>query len=169
MIVGNVGVDQPCVLLPVCNVGQPCQPQPLCSVTAIDFAIFTDANHAPGTVVAKRYIKLQQDMTFSWNSNETAVLNFDVEADSGALELQDNTTYWVRLKLVVPFNGTDGSGNARCYAYIALTDELKYNNTPPLWQEAGGYGTTCTGVGSSIPGVNQVRNNLLNSNLRQAL
>jgi len=157
MIVGNVGVDQPC------------EPLPVCSVTAIDFAIFTDANRAPDTVVAKRYIKLQQDKTFSWKTNETAVLNFDVEANSAPLALLNGTAYWVRLKLVVPFNGTDGSGNARCYAYIALKDEPKYNNTPPLWQEAGGYSTSCTGVGSSIPVVDQVRNNLLNSHLWQAL
>lgn len=164
MIVGNVGTDHPC--------------QAVCGVTAIDFAVFNadlDTGE-PGNLVKKRYIKLQESRTFSWSTNETAVLNFDVNYlydadgityDSAPLHLADNQKYWVRLKLVVPFNGTDGSGNARCYAYIALKDQPKYFSEPPRWTEGGGYNTTCTGLLSSVPSITQVRELVRCSHIRR--
>jgi len=137
MIVGNVGTDHPC--------------QAVCSVTAIDFAVFAiDADGNPNMVKARRYIKLQESRTFSWSTNETAVLNFDVDANSAPLLLGTDQAYWVRLKVVAPFNGTDGSGNARCYAYIGLKDQPKFFSSPPRWTEAGGYNTTCKGLRDAL-------------------
>ena len=49
-----------------------------------------------------------------------------------------------RFRLVVPFNGTDGSGLARCYAHIALRDSQRNASLPAArWQEPGGYNSTC--------------------------
>jgi hypothetical protein len=59
------------------------------------------------------------------------------------------------MKLVVPFNGTDGSGLGRCYAYVALRDSPKH--TRARWQEAGGYNTTCGPSGlDAAPVLDQV-------------
>lgn len=133
MIVGNVGADHPC--------------QAVCSVTAIDLAFYSDDNGMPGTELYSALIKLNYtdpSKSFQWSGNETAVLNFDLAEDSGRVEIADLKYYWMRLKLVVPYSGTDGSGLGRCHAYIGVKDTVKGNRAAPLWQEAGGYNTSCS-------------------------
>lgn len=61
----------------------------------------------------------------------------------------------VRIKLHSPFNGTDDSGWARCYAHVGLVDSPSIS---ALWQEAGGYNTTCGPQDlASFPDLGQVR------------
>lgn len=64
-----------------------------------------------------------------------------------------------RFRLIVPFNGTDGSGLARCYAHIGLRDGQKNSSLPAArWQEAGGYNSTCGPTSlDAFPVTDQVR------------
>lgn len=141
MVVGNVGTDHPC--------------QAVCAITAVDLAIYS-ANADTLEPEGKLYHNLirlngsSPTTTFQWSYNETAVLNVDVAQDSNPMRLLENNRYWMRVKLQVPFNGTDDSGDARCYAYVATKDTLKFPDYPPRWQEFGGYGSTCNGVSNSV-------------------
>lgn len=65
----------------------------------------------------------------------------------------------VRIKLIAPFNGTDGSGLGRCYAYVGMRDTPANSlGIPARWQEAGAYGTNCTPIDEgSVPLTGQVR------------
>ena len=63
----------------------------------------------------------------------------------------------MRIKLIAPFNGTDGSGLGRCYAFVGMRDTPGNSlGIPARWQEAGGYGTNCTGI-DTLPVLGQVR------------
>jgi hypothetical protein len=77
----------------------------------------------------------------------------------GCLRSASCTLCRARFRLVVPFNGTDGSGLARCYAHVGLRDGQKNSSYPAArWQEAGGYNTTCGPTSlDRLPFTDQVR------------
>jgi hypothetical protein len=80
MIVGNVGVDSPCY-------GE-------CSIVAVDVAIYNDGSGEPTDQRHSRLVKLDLKQTFTWSTNETAVLNLDLVEEAQPVYIPDNAYYW---------------------------------------------------------------------------
>lgn len=89
-----------------------------CSVDAVDIAIYSDSSGAPDTEQYTAKLVLpgtaSGSTTLTWSTNTSAVLSLDIIAQTGtevpaAVELPFEQTYWLRVKLLVPWGGSSGS------------------------------------------------------------
>lgn len=137
-----------------------------CSVEAVDMAIYTDSNGAPGSLQYDAVLRLPGRApgagTFVWSSSSSAVLSFDIvnlnpdnTANPTSVHLPFDATYWLRVKMLAPYTGA--SGTAKCFVFWAVSGASKTGNLC-LWQEkGGGYSTLCKGAAANaIPAATQV-------------
>lgn len=92
-----------------------------CSIDAVDIAIYTNSNGAPSSKIHSVALQLPGDVgnsqTFTWNSNVSSVLSFDIvdrhsvgtSADPPALLLDYGAAYWLRVQLAANYRGNTGT------------------------------------------------------------
>lgn len=138
------------------NVGRNHAASSSCSITGINVAIYAaSATGQPTTQLHSASIDMSQTATnFTWSTNESSVMVFDMFSDSGGMLVPLNSSYWVQLQLIVPYGGNDGSG--QCLAFVGTSSTTGNPSMQARWQESGGFTTSCTGAGASLPGSSQV-------------